>query len=88
MAIGAGHVGVMKMVLKQGLVLAGIGVAIGLAVLLLLDKPVMRLVGAQSFDWSLLTLTADGLLGAAVIGAYLPARRASLVDPNIVLRQE
>jgi predicted permease len=88
MAIGADRAGVMKMVLKQGLVLAGIGVAIGLAVLLLLNKPVMRLVGAHSFDWGLLTLTAAGLLGAASIGAYLPARRASLVDPNSVLRQE
>ena len=88
MAIGADRLGVMKMVLKQGLVLAGIGVAIGLSILLLVRKPVMGFVGARSFDWGLLTLTAAGLLGAAAIGAYLPARRASLVDPNTVLRQE
>ena len=88
MAIGAGRLGVVTMVLKQGLILAGAGVAIGLAVLLLASKPVMRLVGARSFDWGLLTLVAAGLLAAAAMGAYLPARRASLVDPNIVLRQE
>jgi predicted permease len=88
MAIGADRVGVMQMVLKQGLLLAGTGVAIGLAVVLLLSKPVIRFVGARSFDWGLLTLTAAGLLAAAAIGAYLPARRASLVDPNSVLRQE
>jgi predicted permease len=88
MAIGADRLGVMKMVLKQGLVLAGIGVAIGVSVLLLASKPVMKLVGARSFDWSLLTLVAAGLLAAAAFGAYLPARRASLVDPNSVLRQE
>jgi predicted permease len=88
MAIGADRTGVLSMVLKQGLVLAGTGVAIGLAVLILLNKPVMRLVGAKSFDWGLLALTAAGLLGAAAVGAYLPARRASLVDPNLVLRQE
>jgi predicted lysophospholipase L1 biosynthesis ABC-type transport system permease subunit len=87
MAIGAGRAGVMTMVLKQGLVLAGIGVAIGLSILLTLGKPLMRLVEARSFDWGLLTLTVAGLLGAAAIGAYLPARRASLVDPNSVLRQ-
>ena len=88
MAIGSDRIGVLAMVLKQGLVLAGIGVAIGLAILMLLSKPVMRLVGAQSFDWGLLALTAAGLMGAAAVGAYLPARRASLVDPILVLRQE
>jgi len=31
---------------------------------------------------------AGGLLGAALLGAYIPARRASRLDPNIVLRQE
>ena len=87
MAIGADRGGVLNMVLKQGLVLAGIGIAIGLAVLALLSKPVMRLVGARSYDWGLLALTAAGLLAAAAIGAYIPARRASLVDPNTVLRQ-
>jgi predicted permease len=88
MAIGADRVGVLQMVLRQGLLLAGTGVAIGLTVVLLLNKPVMRLVGAHSFDWGLLSLTAFGLLAAAAIGAYLPARRASLVDPISVLRQE
>ena len=87
MAIGADRGGVMKMVLKQGLFLAGTGVAIGLAILLAVSKPVMSLVGARSLDWILLALTAAGLLAAAAVGAYLPARRASLVDPNIVLRQ-
>jgi predicted permease len=88
MAIGSDRIVVLKMVLKQGLVLAGTGVAIGLAILMLLSKPVMRLVGAHSFDWGRLALTAAGLLAAAAVGAYLPARRASLVDPISVLRQE
>jgi len=47
MAIGADRLGVMKMVLKQGLVLAGIGVAIGVSVLLLASKPVMKLGGCE-----------------------------------------
>jgi putative ABC transport system permease protein len=88
MAIGADRLGVLKMVLKQGLALAGTGVAIGLFVLLLVGGPVARLVGARSFNWPLLTLVSVGLLAAAAVGAYLPARRASLVDPNTVLRQE
>jgi putative ABC transport system permease protein len=88
MAIGADRTEVLSMVLKQGLVLAGTGVAIGLAISILLSKPVMRLVGARSLDWVMLALTVVGLLAAAAVGAYLPARRASLVDPNLVLRQE
>jgi predicted permease len=88
MAIGASRSGVMKMVVKQGLTLAGIGVAVGVALWLAMSRPVMTLVGARSFSWGLLALVAAGLLGVAGIGAYLPARRASLVDPNRVLRQE
>jgi len=88
MAIGADRPGVVKMVLRQGLTLAVVGVAIGLLLWVLASKPVMGLVGARSFSWSLLALVAAGLLGAAAVGAYLPARRASLVDPNTVLRQE
>ncbi len=88
MAIGANRAGVMGMVVKQGLTLAGLGVAIGLALWLLMSRPVMTLVGASSFSWGLLALVAGGLLGVAGIGAFLPARRASLVDPNRVLRAE
>lgn len=88
MAIGAGRPGVVKMVLKQGMVLAGAGVVIGVLLWLLASKPLMAMVEARSFSWGLLALVAAGLLGAAAVGAYIPARRASLVDPNTVLRQE
>jgi len=88
MAIGANRPGVVKMILKQGMVLAGAGVVIGVLLWLLASKPVMAMVEARSFSWGLLALVAAGLLGAAAVGAYIPARRASLVDPNTVLRQE
>jgi ABC-type antimicrobial peptide transport system permease subunit len=88
MAIGAGRPGVVKMILKQGMLLAGSGVVIGLVLWLLAAKPVMAMVEARSFSWGLLAMVAAGLLGAAAVGAYVPARRASLVDPNTVLRQE
>jgi predicted permease len=88
MAIGANRGGVMRMVVKQGVTLGGIGVAIGVSLWLLISRPVMTLVGARSFSWTLLTLVAVGLMAVAGIGAYLPARRASLVDPTLVLRQE
>ncbi|HTT61945.1 MAG TPA: FtsX-like permease family protein [Bryobacteraceae bacterium] len=88
MAIGADQAGVLRMILRQGLTISGIGVAIGLLLWLLASRPVMLIVQAHSFSWGLMLLVAAGLLGAAAVGAYIPARRASLVDPNIVLRQE
>jgi len=88
MAVGADRSGVVQMFLKQGLVLAGSGVAIGMALWLLASKPILTFLEARSFSWGLLALVAAGLLAAAAVGAYIPARRASLIDPNRVLRQE
>ncbi|MBZ5626446.1 MAG: ABC transporter permease, partial [Acidobacteriia bacterium] len=88
MAIGADRPGVVKMVLKQGMTLAGTGVAIGVLLWLAASKPLLAALEARSFSWGLLALVAGGLLGAAAVGAYIPARRASLVDPNTVLRTE
>jgi ABC-type lipoprotein release transport system permease subunit len=48
----------------------------------------MSVVQVSSFSWGLLALVAVGLLAAAAVGAYIPARRASLLDPNSVLRQD
>ncbi len=88
MAIGGDRTDVVRMVLKQGMVLAGSGVAIGL----LLSAAVSRLgavnVIAQGFNWPLVAPVALALLAMAALGAYIPARRASRVDPNTVLRQE
>jgi ABC-type antimicrobial peptide transport system permease subunit len=76
------------MVLKQGLALAGSGIAIGVVLWVLASKPIVAFLEAHSFSWGLLALVAAGLLAAAAVGAYIPARRASLIDPNLVLRQD
>lgn len=88
MAIGADPASVLRMILKEGMKMSGAGVAIGLLLWLLASRPVMTLVQAHSFSWGLLALVSAGLLGAAAVGAYIPARRASALDPNRVLRQE
>lgn len=88
MALGAGRGGVLGMVMRQGLILAGAGAVTGVVLWLLASRPVMAFVQAQSFSWSLLIVVAAGLMGAAALGAYIPARRASRLDPNVVLRQE
>jgi len=88
MAIGADPAEVVKMVLRQGMVLASSGVAIGLVLSLASSKLLASLPGGHAFDLPLIAPVTVSLLAIAALGAYLPARRASQVDPNIVLRQE
>jgi ABC-type antimicrobial peptide transport system permease subunit len=88
MSVGAGKAAVVRMVLKQGMVLASSGVLIGLLISLATGKPMASLVGGRGFYWLLVALVTLALLAMAALGAYLPARRASKVDPNILLRQE
>ena len=88
MAIGADPAAVVRMVLKQGMILAGIGVVIGLVVSLAAARPLANLVQGRGFNMPLVALVTLALLAMAALGAFIPARRASQVDPNIVLRQE
>lgn len=89
MALGASRGSVLGIVLKHGLTLAAIGLAIGLAASLWLT----RLLQAQLFDVrpaDPMTMAAVALFIAAVaiVACLVPARRATLVDPMIVLRQD
>jgi predicted permease len=88
MAIGAGRSGVLAMVMRQGMVLAAAGVAIGLLLCLLASKAVTAAVGVPGFNLPFVALVTAALVGAAALGAYAPAWRASRLDPNAVLRQE
>jgi predicted permease len=88
MAIGADPAAVVKMVLRQGMVLATSGVAIGLVLSLGASKLTASLPGGHAFDLALIAPVPLALLAMAALGVYLPARRASQVDPNTVLRQE
>ena len=88
MAIGAGRSGVLGMIMKQGMVLAAIGVSIGLLLCLLASKAITFALGVPGFNLLFVALVTAGLVAAAALGAYAPARRASRLDPNAVLRQE
>jgi macrolide transport system ATP-binding/permease protein len=88
MAIGAGRSGVLGMIMKQGMVLAAAGASIGLLLCLLASRVTSFALGVPGFNLPFVGLVTAGLVVAAGLGAYAPARRASRMDPNAVLRQE
>lgn len=89
MALGARAGDVMKLVIQHGMVLALIGVGIGVAGAWGLTRFMEKLlVGVEPTD--LLTFSAVSLflLVAALLACYIPARRATKVDPLVALRYE
>jgi putative ABC transport system permease protein len=89
MALGAHRRDVLKLVLKQGMTLAATGVAIGLAAAFGLTRLMSGLlfeVGAT--DPGTFSGIAALLLMVALLSCYLPARRATKIDPMIALRCE
>ncbi len=89
MALGARAGNVKRMVLRQGLVLSGIGVIIGLGLAFGLTRLMTGLLyGVSPWDPVSFLAVAAGLSGVALAATYLPARRAARVDPMTVLRAE
>jgi predicted permease len=89
MALGAGRFEVLKMVLKQGMFLAGLGLVIGLGGAYFLTRLMSSLLfGVSARDQ--VTFIAISLLLAlvALAACYIPARRATKVDPMVALRYE
>lgn len=89
MALGARRSDVMKMVMRQGLSLAAIGLGIGLGAVLAaarLLSPLLYGIGAN--DPATMTVVALALTFIALTACYLPARKAMSVDPSLALRYE
>ena len=88
-AFGAGDGDVVRLVLRQGLSVAGSGIAIGLLASFALTRVVESfLVGVGSTDAVTFVGIPALLLGVALIAAYIPARRAAGVDPVVALRDD
>jgi predicted permease len=89
MALGAGKSEILKMVINQGIKLALIGVAIGLAGALGLMRFLSGLLyGVRPSDPLTLVAVSALLIAVALLASYLPARQAAKVDPMAALRQE
>ena len=89
MALGAARRDIVRLVLRQGLLLAGIGAGLGLLVALVLTRVVQSLlIGVSATDPVSFGAVVTLLLGVAALASYIPARRATGVDPLIALRAE
>jgi putative ABC transport system permease protein len=87
-ALGAENGDILRLVLRQGLTLASVGIAFGLATSFLLTPLMTKLLYHVSTT-DPATFAAGAVLFAAVamLASYLPARRATQVDPMVALRQ-
>jgi predicted permease len=90
MAIGADRPGVLRMVLRQGLVLGSIGAAAGLILSFFACRALSAglWILAGRMNYAMLPAVAVPLLAVTLLAAYVPARRASLIDPMRALRDE
>ncbi|MFZ0640590.1 MAG: ABC transporter permease [Candidatus Acidiferrales bacterium] len=89
MALGAEPRDVLRLVLRQGLMLALVGLAIGLAASFVLTRALSsQLFGVTATDPLTFAAVAILLLAVALLACFIPARRAMRTDPMVALRYE
>jgi putative ABC transport system permease protein len=89
MALGAQRGDVLRMILRQSMIIIGLGLVVGLVGVFALTRWMGSLLyGVGAHDLSIHGLVLTLLAGAGLIASYIPARRAMAVDPIVVLRYE
>ena len=88
-ALGAARSDVLTQILKQGLQVTALGITIGLAGALAVNRLIASLLfGVQPTDTVTIAFVIATITAVAVVASWLPAWRASRLDPNVVLRDE
>lgn len=89
MALGAQQRCILRLVIRQGLTLAGIGIVVGIGATLGVTRLIVSLLyGVSATDPLTFAGVAALLLAVAFLACYVPARRAMRVDPMVALRHE
>jgi putative ABC transport system permease protein len=89
MALGASQQHVLGLILKEGVVLAAIGLGVGLVGACFVGRAMRGLLyGVGTIDMAAFSAVALTLFLAALLACFFPANRASKVDPMIALRYE
>ncbi|MBI4472225.1 MAG: ABC transporter permease [Acidobacteria bacterium] len=89
MALGARRLDIFDWVMRQTLIVVGIGLLIGLPAAFALNRMIRSLIyGVSLYDPLTLAAVIAITLGTSVLAAFLPARRASSIDPAVALRLE
>ena len=89
MALGAEQQSILKMVLRQGLELTGAGIVLGLIGAAALTRVMESLLfGISTRDVTTFAIVPVLLIVTAMVACYIPARRATRVDPVVALRDE
>jgi putative ABC transport system permease protein len=89
MAVGASQSDVFRLVIRQGLIIASLGIAIGGA-LTVIAQPLLAagLVGLQATNAAPTLAVPFMMMAVSALACYLPARRAAKLDPLVALRYE
>jgi putative ABC transport system permease protein len=89
LALGARAIDVLKLIIRDGLVLVSIGVALGLAGAYALTRLMTTLLfGVTPTDGLTIVVVSAVLTGIALLACFIPARRATRVDPLVALHYE
>jgi putative ABC transport system permease protein len=89
MALGAQRRDILKLMIRQGVIAATTGVLLGIVLALVLTRVMSSvLYGVSSTDWLIFSGVSMFLLLIVLTASYIPARRATTVDPMVALRNE